>query len=373
MIIVKEVTNKNDLKKFIKFPNSLYRNNNSYTKELYNEELNNFSSLKNDAYSYCEVHHFLAYKDGKVVGRVASIINHRYNLEKKVKQIRFSRFDVIDDVEVSRLLLEKVKEEAIKNDLDEIVGPLGFTNLDKKGILIDGFEINDNFYYHYNASYYQKHLKTIGFVKDFDWNMYRIKVPKAQNNRQNEMSKYILGKYNLELKQVRKTNDINKYVNEAVSLRYLVNGHKYGYNELTDKQIKAQIEANKYFLSLQYSLMIVDKNEDVVAYCFATPLIHKKFLKSKGKFNFYNRFRLYLELKNNQILHLSSIIVNQKYQNIGLEQILFNEMINIAINKNVKYIDTASEIEYSKKLLDDIDFVDKEVIKKRRSYKLKIK
>ena len=372
MIIIKEVLTKSDLKKFIKFPNSLYRNNNKYIQAIYNDELNLFSPLKNDAYSYCEAHQYLAYKDNKIVGRIATIINHKYNIEKKVKQIRFSRFDVIDDVEVTRNLLEKVKEEARNNDLNEMIGPLGFTNLDKKGILINGFDVNDDFYYPYNETYYQKHFKALGYHKDFEWNMYRISIPKQPNYRQIEMTKFIIDKYELQVKQIKKTDDLDKHFTESIKLRQEANGHKYGYNELSDKQIKSLMETNKFFLSLQYSFIIVDKNDEVVGFAFAAPIIHKKLIKQSGKLNFYNRFRLNLALRKNEIIYLNSMVINQKYQNIGLEQILLNEIINVAIDKKIKYIDTGADIEYSNRLLSAIDFTEKEVVKIIRSYKSKI-
>ena len=176
MIYIKEVSTKKELKKFITFPNSLYRNKDEYVKPLLNDEINIFSPIKNDAFSYCESKQFLAYNDKKIVGRIATIINHRYNIEKKVKQIRFTRFDVIDDIEVTKALFDKVEEIAIDNNLEEIIGPVGFCDLDYLGLLTKGFDLKVYKNNHYNYEYYQKHLKTLGFIKDFNWNIYNINI-----------------------------------------------------------------------------------------------------------------------------------------------------------------------------------------------------
>lgn len=372
MVTIKRVTNKKDLKKFVKFPISLYRNNEYFVPKYHDDEMNYFSPNKNDAFTYCESQQFLAYIDKKVVGRICTIINHRYNNEKKVKQIRFSRFDTIDDLEVTKALFTAVKEEAIKNELNEIVGPLGFSNLDECGLLVQGFNHLGDYYNSYNSEYYQEHLQSIGFIKDFEWNYYRFNVSQEANTHYDKMSSFILKKYNLRIKEINKSDNIYQIAIESLKLRAKQNGYKYGYNELTEKQIKTQAENFKFLLNMQYTYIVVDANDEIVAFCYAVPSLSKAFKKSSGHSNVISKLRINKYLNKNDYVYLHSLIVNQKYQNISLELVIINAIIEKAKENNVIYICTGDDMQYNDNFVNSDEF-NKELVKIRCSYKMKIK
>ena len=372
MIYIKEVSTKKELKKFITFPNSLYRNKDEYVKPLLNDEINIFSPIKNDAFSYCECKQFLAYNDKKIVGRIATIINHRYNIEKKVKQIRFTRFDVIDDIEVTKVLIDKVKEVATDNNLDEIIGPVGFCDLDYLGLLTKGFDIKGDKYNHYNYEYYQKHLKTLGFINEFDWNIYHINIPKEENYRQNQMSEFIIQRYNLKISSLKKLDNIHESIVRAIKLRNRINGHLYGYNQLTDKQLKFYSDRYKLLINLNYTYVLTNQNDEIIAFAFAAPIINESLLHSKSKINIFKNIILHRSISKAKELYLYSLIVDPKYQNVGLEQILINKLINVSIKKNIVKIITGTDIQYNINAFNNIEFIDKEMIKVRSSYNMKI-
>lgn len=372
MINIIEVTSKSDLKKFIQFPNMLHRNNEKFVPMLFENELNTFSPAKNDAFSYCESHQFLAFKDNKIVGRVATILNYRYNYEKKVKQLRFSRFDVIDDLDVTKALMERVKEEAIKNDLDEIIGPMGFCDLDQHGMYESGFEFLGDYHSSFNVKYYNDHLKNLGFIKDFEWSIYRIGVLSQNAIFQDQISEFLLKKYDLKIKDLNKANNLNKYLYNSYQLRTKVIGHIYGYNQLTEKQIKYQIETNKIAINLQYSSIIIDSNDEVVAFCFAAPSIDSALKKKKGKLNIFDKIKIKKEKYNNETVYIYSLIVHHKYQNIGLEQVLLCQIINKAVGKNVKYLETCYDLEHNDKIIRNNRDLNREIIKTRCIYKLNV-
>ena len=193
-IIIKEVTTKKDLKKWIEFPNTLYKDNEYYVPFLASDEAETFSESKNPAYNFCETKLFLAYKGDEIVGRIAGLINHAYNKKWEKNAIRFTRFDFIDDYEVSKALFDKVVDWGKENGLTEIMGPIGFTDMDHEGMLIEGFEEFNLSITFYNHSYYIGHMERLGLKKDIDWFEYRINVPETLDPRFEKITNHLIKK-----------------------------------------------------------------------------------------------------------------------------------------------------------------------------------
>lgn len=191
MIEIKEIFTKRDKKKFTDFPNKLYKDNKYYVPAFFGDELNMLDPKTNPAYQYCETKLFLAYKDNKIVGRICALINHAYNEKKNLKQMRFCRFDVIDDFEVTKKLFSEVFKWAKERGLNQVIGPIGFSDLDKQGLLIEGFEEYSNTITLYNHPYYMDHLNKLGFVKDVDWVEYQVFAPEAMSERLERLSQVI--------------------------------------------------------------------------------------------------------------------------------------------------------------------------------------
>ena len=370
MYTIKKVTTKKELKKFIEFPSILYRNNDYFVPKYFDFEQATFSNTKNDALSYCEVQHFLAFENHKVVGRVCTIINHRYNKEKKVKQIRFTRLDAINDFKVFELLINKVKEEASNYNLDEIIGPLGLCSVDEYGLLIEGFDKLGDYFNSYNNSYYIDNLKALGFTKENDYKYYRLTL--NDNNEQiNKMASYTLKKYNLKIKDLKKTDNLYNVLTESFKLSNSLNAHRLGYNTISDKQIKMQSEYLKALINYSYCFVVLDESDNIVGYCYACPSLSKAIKKSKGKASIKTKIRMYYSLIKNKYLYIHSIGVSEKYQNISLDVVMLNYLINKVKNSNIKYLDTSNDLLESDSFIDSNEVI-KELIKTRRVYKLKL-
>ena len=201
-IIIKKVSSKKELKTFIRFNYELYKGNPYSVPDLYDDMLNTFSSKKNAAFEFCEAEYFLAYKDNKVVGRVAAIINNRANQTWDKKEVRFGWIDFIDDEEVSSALLKAVEDWGKQKGMDTITGPLGFTDMDAEGMLIEGFDQLGTMATIYNYPYYPQHMEKLGFEKDADWVEFKLYVPDQLPEKFVRISEIILQKYKLKIKKL---------------------------------------------------------------------------------------------------------------------------------------------------------------------------
>ena len=218
MIIIKEVISKKDLKKFVLFPVELYKNNPYYVPPIIIDEMSMFNKKKNPAYEFCETRLFLAYKDNKIVGRVAGLINHAYIKKVNKPVMRFTRFDVIDDIEVSKALIEEVKLWAKERNLKYLMGPIGFTDIDIQGMLVEGFNELNMTITIYNHDYYNKHLELLGFEKDADWVEYQVKLPEQLDSRIERISEAVKSRYGFKKVEIKKRKELYNYAYEAFKL-----------------------------------------------------------------------------------------------------------------------------------------------------------
>jgi len=219
MILIKEVQNKKDLKKFIQFPNDLYKDCPYFTPCLYMDEMNCLDVKKNPASQYCDFKLFLAYKDDELVGRICGIINHHANKKYNQKRVRFNRIDMIDDIEVTKALINAVETWGKENDLEEINGPLGYSDQDKEGLLIKGFDQLNMFITIYSYPYYMEHLKQLGFMEDAYWNEYKIFIPKQVDPRITRIARHVEKKYDgIEFEYTwmdTKTYEVENYIGKT--------------------------------------------------------------------------------------------------------------------------------------------------------------
>ena len=238
-IEIKEVLNKKDLIRWVRFPNMLYKDNEFFVPFLEADEIDAFTPSKNPAYAFCETRLFLAYKGDEIVGRIAGLINHAYNEKWNKKAIRFTRFDFIDDYEVSEALFNQVVLWGKENGLNEIMGPIGFTDIDHEGMLIEGFdEINMSITF-YNHPYYITHMERLGLTKDIDWIEYLITIPDKPDPRFERMSNILLRKEKYEAVTYSDRKVLYHDAFEAFKLIDLSYSKLYGTVPLTDEIIKS--------------------------------------------------------------------------------------------------------------------------------------
>ena len=228
-VLIKEVITKSDLKKWVDFPNKLYKDVPSYVPFLMPDEIGTFSKDKNPAYDFCETKLFLAYKDNKIVGRISAILQKSSNEKWNQKRIRFTRFDSIDDQEVANALFKAVEDFAKEKQMDEVVGPLGFSDLEREGLLIEGFDYISTFEEQYNYPYYQRLIQNCGYTKEVDWIEHRLYYPKVESDRLAKYTDLIFKRFNLHYGEAKNTNEfIKKYAEQFFEIIDITYENLYG-------------------------------------------------------------------------------------------------------------------------------------------------
>lgn len=345
-IVVKEVVSKKDLKKWVDFPNKLYRKNKYYVPFLFNDEMDTFNKEKNPAYDFCQTKLFLAYKDNKIVGRIAGLINHAYNNKWDKNAIRFTRFDFIDDEEVSKALFDEVVKWGKEYNYTEIMGPIGFTDMDHEGMLVEGFEELNMSITFYNHPYYLKHMEKLGLVKDVDWVEYQITVPNELDPRIERISKRVLDRNGFELVTYKDRKLLYNEAFEAFKIIDVAFSKLYGTVPLTEKVIRKAIDDYIPLVNLDYICSIKNKEGRIIGFGILVPSIAKALKKSNGRLLPFGIFRLLKALKGkNEVLEMFFVAVDPNYQNTGIPAAMMNELLKVCIKNKVIYCETGPELE----------------------------
>ena len=345
-IIIKEVNSKKELKKWVEFPNLLYKGNDYYVPFLFMDEMDTFTKEKNPAYEFCDTKLFLAYKDNKIVGRIAGLINHAYNKKWNKNAIRFTRFDFIDDYEVSSALFNEVVKWGKENNLSEIMGPIGFTDLDHEGMLVEGYEEFNMSITFYNYPYYLTHMEKLGLIKDIDWVEYQIKVPESLDPRIERISNRVLTMNGYQLVTYKDRKVLYEEAMEAFKIIDVAFSKLYGTVPLTPAVIKKAVDDYIPLVNLDYICSIKDKDNAIVGFAVLVPSIAKALKKSNGKLLPFGIFRLLKALKGkNDVLEMFFVAVRPDLQSKGIPAIMMHELLKVCIKNKVKYCETGPELE----------------------------
>ena len=377
-ITIREVETKKELKKFIRFNYELYKDNPYSVPDLYEDMLNTFSD-KNAAMEFCKAKYFLAYNEkGEIVGRVAGIINEKANKKWDRKTVRFGWIDFIDDIEVSKALLDKVEQWGRENGMTEMQGPLGFTDMDAEGMLIEGFEELSTMATIYNYPYYPVHMEKLGFEKDADWIEMRLTVPRETGlpERLKRIAEIVMEKYNLSIKKYTSSNkiakdygqDIFKLINEAFS-------PLFGYSELSQKQIDQYIKMFLPLLDLKLISLITEADGRLIGVGISMPSLSRALQKAKGKLFPFGWFHLLKALKweKPKDLDLMLVAIKPEYQNKGVNSILFYDLLPIYIEEGYEYVETNVELETNTKVQSQWIYFERRQHKRRRCFKKELK
>ena len=325
MITVKEVKSNLDSWRFTEFPNKLYKDVEPFVPALSLDERTVFNPKKNPMFEYCDAVRFLAYKDGKVVGRIAGIINHKWNEAYKIKTGRFTRIDMIDDIEVTKALIAKVTEWSKGYGMDTLIGPIGFTDLDRMGLLVEGFDQLNMFITIYTHKYYQDHLEQLGFIKDVDWTEKQIKWPTEVSEKIKRGAEIARKRYGYELIKCEKKKDVFKYIYEALDMYNVAFNDLYGFFPITDKVKDYYIKQMITLVDLEYLWFVLDKEQKVVAVTLIMPSLAKANKKNNGKILPFGIFRLLRALKKHDEIDLYFIAVDPKHQGHGIIALMFED------------------------------------------------
>ncbi|HCO67722.1 MAG TPA: hypothetical protein DIT04_08225 [Dysgonomonas sp.] len=374
-IKIVEVNNKSLRKKFVKFPIELYKDNPYFVPPLVLDEMDTLNPDKNPAFDFCEQQLFLAFRDNDVVGRIAAIINHRSNEVWNQKCARFGFIDFIDDNEVVDALFSAAERWAKSKGMDTIHGPMGFTDLDKEGLLIYGYDRIATMSTIYNFPYYVDQIERIGFEKDVDWHEYYIPVPEAVPERHQRISQIVSQKYGLKILKFKSFKQITPYVDKLFNLLNRAYAPLYGFVPLTKKQIDHYVKMYVPLLRWDVvSIIVQEDTDEVVGFGIGIPSLALALQKSRGKLfptGWYHLIKA-LKGKNNKVLDLLLMGVSPDYQGKGVNALIFNDFIPSAHKSGFRFAETNPELEMNNKISAQWDGFNAEHHKTRRAYRKKL-
>ncbi len=376
MITVREISSKRDKKKFFKFLIDLYKGNPHAVPNLYSDEFAEFDPEVNDAFRFCECKMFLAYKNGKIAGRVAGIWHKGANEKFGVKQLRFTRFDVIDDFEVTKALFAELFKWAEELKMEEIVGPISFSDLNEEGMLIEGFDKDSTYIEIYNHPYYVEHMQKLGAYKVVDWNSYLIKVPEKHDDRLKRLSEKIAERNGYELVDVKyllkhDKEKLNGYIMQCLGVLDEAFADLYGTSPLNEKQKRRAMGTINMALIPELCAVVL-KDDKVVSYGFMMPSMKNVLQKARG--NIFPRGILpYIKaMKHVEVADMMSIGVTKEHNNKGSVAIIMNSCLEGLIKLGVKYLETGPELETNDNVQNLWKNYERELVKKRRCWGLKV-
>lgn len=369
---IKKVTKKSDLKRFIRFNYEFYKNNPYSVPDLYDDMLNTFSREKNAAFEFCEADYFLAYKEGKVVGRVAAIINHKANERWNKKAVRFGWIDYTDDFEVSSALISAVKSWGKERGMTEIEGPLGFTDMDAEGMLVEGFEELSTMSTTYNYSYYASHMERMGFAKSVDWIEMKVYTPEAIPEKYQRISDIIARKYNLHVRKFKSKKEIYKTGVAHDIFRLINDAYEplFGYSRMTERQIDQYVKMYVPVLDLQMVSVVENEANEIVAVGISMASLSEALQKAKGKLWPFGWFYILKALfwKRPKMLDLLLVAVRPDFQGKGVNALLFTDLIPVYRKLGFEYAETNPELEMNDKVQSQWQYFKNVCHKRRRCF-----
>lgn len=375
-IQIKRVETKKDLKRFIEFHYDLYKGNPYDVPNLYSDEVNTLSKNKNAAFDFCEAEYYLALKEGKIVGRVAAIINHKANEKWKKKDVRFGWIDFIDDIEVSRALFEAVEEYGRKKGMNDIVGPLGFADMDPEGMLTWGFDKLGTMATIYNYEYYPQHMEKLGgWEKDNDYVEYYLVVPEKSPEKYTKIAEMVEKRYNLHVRKLTKKDIFQGgYGKKLFDLINLTYSDLYGFSELTDRQIDQYVKMYFPLADLDLVTVIEDGNKDnqLAGLGITIPSLSHALQKCRrGRLFPFGWWHLLRAIKFHKTDGVDLLLMGflPEYRSKGANALLFADLIPRYVNYGFKWGETQVEMESNEGVQSQWGPLDPINHKKRRCYR----
>jgi GNAT superfamily N-acetyltransferase len=374
---IKEVTNLHELRTFVRVPNKLYRNNPYWVPALFMDDYQTFRSDKNPAFDYCEARYWLAYRGREIVGRIAAIYNREHIEKWQQPYLRFGWPDFVDDPEVSSALFEKVESWAREKGLTAVHGPLGFTDIDREGMLVEGFEELGTLATFYNYPYYPIHLERLGYVKDVDWMEYEITVqpePDATIARIADLAKrrYKLNllkvKSKKELLRPRDEKGLPSYARELFDVLNDEYAHLYGVVPLTERQIEYYIKLYFGLISPEFVPIVVDENDRLVAFGITMPSLSRALQKSGGRLFPFGFIHLLRALRKGDRADLYLVAVRSEYQGKGVNAILMDSINHVFMQRGIVKVESNPELETNQNVQGQWKYYETRQHKRRRCF-----
>ena len=367
-IEIREVKSKKDLKQFVNFPFTLFNGNKYWCPPIKTEEINLLRKDRNPAFEYCDADYWMAFKNGKPAGRIAGIINPKANERWNVKLARFGWLDFIDDPEVSLRLFETVIQWARSKGMTGFHGPLGFTDFDAQGMLIEGYNEISSMSALYNYPYYVDHMWKLGFRKSVDWVQFEMKVPDKVPEKVNRITKIALQKYNLRLLEARNRKELRPYTQKLFSLYNRVFNEIYGFNALSQKQIDHYIRMYFGYIRTEFLSLVIDEKDDVVGFGISIPCLAKAMQKANGSLFPFGFIHLLRAMRKNDTIHMYLIGVHSDYHGKGLLALIYNDLTRAYIEAGMKIAHTHPQLEENLKAISIWKNYDNRIYIRRRCW-----
>lgn len=369
MITVRQITKKKDFKKFVKFPDKLYKDSKCWVPPFEQDELNLTNKKKNVCFEESEASYFLAEENGKVVGRISGIISHAYNKKNNTKRARFSRFECIDNEEVAKKLLKAAEDWAKEKGMDSIHGPLGFNDLEREGLLISGFDKIGCYLTNYNMPYYQKFIEDNGYVPDAKWVEWRIPVPEKKIERVEKVCSDVKKRYGFYEKEFKNSKEIlDQYGEKFFKLLDECYEHIYGTIPFNKKLVKQTIDSFKIIINKRYVSLIFDKNDELIGFGVGFPSLAKAMIKCRGRYLPFGIFHLLHAIKHPKVVELGLIAVKPEYQKKGVTSLIISSILGHLIEDKIEYCDTGCQLEDNTPAIQALDMFEREPIRRRICY-----
>lgn len=372
---IKQVTRKKDLLRFVKFGNNFYKDCENFCPALLMDELNTFNPKKNPAFEVCESIQLMAYINGKPVGRIAGIINHEANHRWGVKHVRFGWMDFINDPEVSRALLDAVAEWGRSKGMDGLNGPVGFTDFDHQGLLIEGYDYLAPMASLYNYPYYEKHMDDYGLVKENDWIEMQIYPPKELPERFGRMAKIVEQRTKVRVDKVKNTKElVKKYGISYMDVIDFAYQKLYNFQPLTDRQKKLYCDMYFPLLNFDFVTLVVNEGNEVVGLGVGMPDISKALRKCNGKLFPFGWYHILKALKSDhyEAFDLLIIAVRPDYQDRGINAVIIADQHPYFVKYGIQRVETTAIMETNFKNLSHWEAFPHKYHKRRRAYLKKI-
>ena len=368
---IRPVRTRAELRKFVNFPEKLYRHNPYYVPPLVFDQMDTLDQEKGAAQEFCDSELYLAYKDGELAGRVAAIVNHKANEQWNHKEVRFGWYDFIEDPEVAKALMDKVFEFGRKHKMESVVGPLGFTDFDPEGMLVDGYDRISTMALIYNYPYYNDYLEQMGFGKEIDWIEYRVTVPTEMPDRWARLEKIISERANVHMRPL--TRKIIREENYGMKVFKCINDcykDLYNFTVLPDHMAEKYLGFYLSILDLRYLSMVENEKGDLVAFGISMPSIVGALQKCRGKLFPFGWWHLAksMFIKHEDTVELLLVGVHPDYQNSGVNSLVFMDMFRKYHKFGVKYAETNAILETNLKNQGQFRDFEHECKKRRRSY-----
>ncbi|MBQ9462932.1 MAG: GNAT family N-acetyltransferase [Bacteroidales bacterium] len=368
---IRKVNSRKELREFVDFPEVLYKDNPYYVPPLIFDQLDTLDQRKGAAQEFCKSALYMAYIDGKAVGRVAAIVNFRANEQWNHKEVRFGWFDFIDDPEVSSALMDKVYAFGREYKMDSVVGPLGFTDFDPEGMLVAGYDRLSTMALIYNHPYYNEHMERMGFRKDTDWIEYKVFIPEKLPDRLTRVSNIVMQRTNVHVRHL--TRKIVKSENYGEKVFRLINEcykDLYNFTVLPDHMAKKYLDFYLSILDLRYLSMVENEKNELVAFGITMPSIARALQKNRGHLFPFGWWPLVksMYLKHEEGVEMLLVGVRPDYQNTGINSLLFTDLFQKFNKWGVKWAETNAVLEDNLKNQGQWKDFEHECVKRRRSY-----